>query len=164
MRSAIHPADSGLHHPRPVTQKLDQSSTLIDLGAALLQLPRLAAESTSSKKSDVRTESRRKMATRSPYRRHTQPFKFQLCKEIRAGALSRRDAQKKYDLSANLIQRWLTLFDQKLLTEDAAPAIIDLDSEAKIAALERKVGQLTMELDRLKGNCAAAPPKGPYDA
>jgi transposase len=104
------------------------------------------------------------MATRTPYRRHTQSFKFQLCKEIRAGELSRREAQKKYSLSANLIQRWLTLFDQQPLTETTAPSVIDPDSEARIAALERKVGQLTMELDRLKGKCGVSPPKSSHDA
>ena len=164
MRTATPPADFGLHHTKPVAQTSDPSSTLIDIGAALPQLPLPPAESTPAKKTDMRTEPRRKMAIRTPYRRHTQSFKFQLCKEIRAGELSRREAQRKYSLSANLIQRWLTIFDQQLLTETTVPAIIDADSEAKIAALERKVGQLTMELDRLKGKCGIAPPKGSHDA
>ncbi|MBQ0942287.1 hypothetical protein KAK07_02940 [Ideonella sp. 4Y16] len=47
-------------------------------------------------------------AITSPYRRHSAQFKLQLCQEIRSGGLGRRDAQKKYSLSANLIQLWLT--------------------------------------------------------
>jgi len=44
------------------------------------------------------------MSSRSPYRRHSPQFKLQMCQEIRSGALGRRDAQKKYSLSANLVQ------------------------------------------------------------
>ena len=44
------------------------------------------------------------MSSRGPYRRYTTEFKLRLRHEIRSGSLSRRDAQKKYALSANLIQ------------------------------------------------------------
>ncbi|GGF82264.1 hypothetical protein GCM10011402_38550 [Paracoccus acridae] len=43
------------------------------------------------------------MTTRGPYRRHSMPFKLQLCQDIRAGVLGRRDAQRSHNLSANLI-------------------------------------------------------------
>ena len=52
------------------------------------------------------------MSSRGPYRRHAAQFKLQLCVDIRSGALGRRDAQKKYSLSANLIQLWLTQYDR----------------------------------------------------
>jgi len=88
--------------------------------------------------------------TRGPYRRHSPHFKLQLCTDIRSGAIGRRDAQQKYRLSANLIQLWLSQFDQgELNQEEAAASLID-EYAAKIAALERKVGQLTMEIDLLK--------------
>ena len=90
------------------------------------------------------------MSSRGPYRRHTAQFKLQLCSDIRSGALGRRDAQKKYALSANLIQTWLTKFDRGELTYEEAEADVIAEYEAKIAALERKVGQLTMELDLVK--------------
>lgn len=48
------------------------------------------------------------MTSRSPYRRHLTPFKLQLCQDIRAGVLGRHDAQRSHNLSANLIQLWLT--------------------------------------------------------
>jgi transposase len=44
------------------------------------------------------------MSSRGPYPRLTPQFKMQHCGDIRAGTLGRRDAQKKYALSANLIQ------------------------------------------------------------
>ena len=90
------------------------------------------------------------MSSRGPYRRHAPHFKLQLCQDIRAGLLGRRDAQKKYSLSANLVQLWLTQFDNGELTGEEVEAAMVIDYEAKIAALERKVGQLTMELDLLK--------------
>lgn len=90
------------------------------------------------------------MSSRGPYRRHSTPFKLQLCQDIRAGVIGRRDAQRKYTISANLIQLWLTQFDWGELTNEEAEASVIAEYEARIAALERKVGQLTMELDRVK--------------
>ena len=90
------------------------------------------------------------MSSRGPYRRHTAQFKLQLCSDIRSGALGRRDAQKKYALSANLIQMWLTQFDRGELSTKEVEADVIAEYEAKVAALERKVGQLTMELDLVK--------------
>lgn len=96
------------------------------------------------------------MSSRGPYRRHTAQFRLQLCSDIRSGALGRRDAQKKYALSANLIQTWLTQFDRGELTSEEAEADVIAEYEAKIAALERKVEQLTMELDLVKKRHACA--------
>ena len=90
------------------------------------------------------------MPSRGPYRRHTPEFKRQLCQEIRSGALGRRDGQRKYSLSANLLQIWLTQYDRGELDSDEVEAGLVARYEAQIAALERKVGQLTMELDLLK--------------
>jgi transposase len=88
--------------------------------------------------------------SRGPYRRHTPQFKLQLCSDIRSGTVGRREAQKKYALSANLIQLWLTQYDRGELNAEEVEASVVAEYEAKIAALERKVGQLTMELDLLK--------------
>ncbi len=88
--------------------------------------------------------------SRGPYRHHSPHFKLQLCADIRSGILGRREAQKKYKLSANLIQLWLTQFDSGELNQDRAAQSLITEYEAKIAALERKVGQLTMEIDLLK--------------
>lgn len=45
---------------------------------------------------------------------------------------------------------WLTQFDRGELTDEEAEASVIAEYEAHIAALERKVGQLTMELDLVK--------------
>jgi transposase len=90
------------------------------------------------------------MSSRGSYRRHSQQFKLQLCNDIRSGALARREAKRKYSLSANLIQLWLTQYDRGELDREEVEASVLADYEAKIAALERKVGQFTMELDLLK--------------
>lgn len=90
------------------------------------------------------------MSARGPYRRHSPQFKVQLCTDIRSGKLGRREAQRSYRLSANLIQMWLDQYDRGELDAEEAAASTISEYEAKIAALERKVGQLTMEVDLLK--------------
>jgi len=80
------------------------------------------------------------MSSRGSYRRHSAQFKLQLCQEIRSSGFGRRDAQKKYSLSANLIQLWLTQYDCGELDGDEVEATVVADYEAKIAAPERKVG------------------------
>lgn len=75
------------------------------------------------------------MSSRGPYRRHSAQFKLQLCHDIRSDTLGRRDAQRKYTLSANLIQMWLTQFDRGELSNEEAEASVVADYEAKIAAL-----------------------------
>lgn len=96
--------------------------------------------------------------SRAPYRRHAPQFKLQVCQQIRSGQITRREAQRKYTLSANLIQFWLTQYDRGELDIDEVEASVLADYEVKIAALERKVGQLTMELDLLKNVHRGAAP------
>lgn len=90
------------------------------------------------------------MSSKGIYRRHSPQFKLQLCSDIRSGKLGRREARRTYEISASLIQLWLSQYDRgELNVEEVAAATIS-DYEVKIAALERKVGQLTMEIDLLK--------------
>ncbi|WP_246018242.1 transposase [Pelagibacterium montanilacus] len=88
-------------------------------------------------------------------------FKLQLCQDIRNGAIGRRDAQRTYSVAANLIQLKLSQFDRGELNQEEAEASVAAEYEARISALERKVGQLTMELDMAKKN--AAPSPGPVN-
>ena len=62
----------------------------------------------------------------------------------------RRGVQEKYNLSANLVQHWLSLYDRGELVSEEAEAAVIVEYQAKIAALEHKVGRLTLELDLLK--------------
>lgn len=43
-----------------------------------------------------------------PCGRHALQSKLQICREIRSGQISHREAQRKYALSANLFRFWLT--------------------------------------------------------
>ena len=102
------------------------------------------------------------MTPRGPYRRHSTPFKLQLCQDIRAGVLGRRDAQRSHNLSANLIQLRLTQFNRgelsnELNDEEAEESVI-AEYEARIAALE-----LTMELDLAKKDRGSWPRKAARD-
>jgi transposase len=92
---------------------------------------------------------------RPPYsnRRHSTEFKQKVCTEIRSGVVGRREAQRLYRLSDNLIHAWLSRFDTAARTPvtqvvgATASAAQHETFAGKIAALERKVGQLTMALE-----------------
>lgn len=58
------------------------------------------------------------MKSRGLYRRHSTPFKLQLCQDIRNGVIGRCDAQQTYGVPANLIQLWLTQFDRGELNDE----------------------------------------------
>jgi transposase len=93
---------------------------------------------------------------KGPYRRHSTEFKLHVSSEIRSGQLGRREAQKKYKLSDNLIQQWLARYDLQTLQGRVVKAD-SLDAcQARVAALERKIGQLTMALDGLDRRRSAA--------
>lgn len=52
------------------------------------------------------------MSAKRPYRRHSLQFKIQVCSDVRSGKVGRREALKAHNLSANLMQMWLTQFDR----------------------------------------------------
>lgn len=79
-------------------------------------------------------------------------FKLQVRQDIRNGVIGRRDVRRTNDVSANLIQLWLTQFDRGELNDEEAEASAIAEYELRIAALERKVAQLTMELDLAKND------------
>src|SRR5260364_109163 len=86
------------------------------------------------------------MSSRSLYRRHSLQFKLPLCADIRDGKIGRREATRTYPISADRIQLCLSQYDRGELNAEEAAAITISEYEAKIAALERTVGQLTMEV------------------
>jgi transposase-like protein len=65
------------------------------------------------------------MSSRGPYRGHASEFKIQLCRDIRSGAIGRREAAQKHALSTNLIQLWLSQYELgDLSTEEAEASVI----------------------------------------
>jgi len=90
------------------------------------------------------------MKSRGPYRRHSTPFELQLCQNIRNGVIGRRDAQRTYGVSANLIQLWLTQFDRGELNDEEAEASVIAEYEAhnhkRVARVMRANGKLLFHL------------------
>ncbi|WP_236775100.1 transposase [Agrobacterium tumefaciens] len=85
------------------------------------------------------------MKSRGPYRRHSTPFKLQLCQDIRNGVVGRRDAQRTYGVSANLIQLWLTQFDRGDTRDAFEYATAELLSATNyLEALHAQIQQATI--------------------
>lgn len=74
-------------------------------------------------------------------------FKRRVVEEVRGGVLTMAQAIRQYELSSNLIYRWLDKYEHGKLdnTPSEQGAL-----ENKIAELERKVGQQAMEIEFLK--------------
>ena len=74
-------------------------------------------------------------------------FKRKVVQEIQTGVLSAAQAIREYELSSNLIYRWMDDCDHgKLENEPTQTGAL----ENKIASLERKIGQQAMEIELLK--------------
>ncbi len=89
------------------------------------------------------------MSARGIYRWHSAQFKLQVCSDIRSGKTGRRTDQ----ISANLIQLWLSQYDRGELNAEESAATTISEYEVKMAesrAAYDGVGQLTMEIDLLK--------------
>lgn len=83
------------------------------------------------------------------YRRHSAEFKIRLVQEFLEGAGSLRSISQEHGISNTLLQVWVDKF-QRLLTGDRVDEEKRRDQDAMIAALERKVGRLVMQIDVLK--------------
>ena len=80
-------------------------------------------------------------------RKFGKDFKRKVAEEVRSGLLTATQAMKQYDLSSNLVYRWIDRYDHgKLDNEPTDRGAF----ENKIAELERKVGQQAMEIELLK--------------
>jgi transposase len=89
------------------------------------------------------------MSTR-PRRWHSTEFKLQVVQAYLDGGATQREISRRYEISLNLIQIWLERYRRGVLTEEEYLEEKTRDYEVKIAALERKVGQLTMEVEALR--------------
>lgn len=93
-----------------------------------------------------------------PRRRFSVEFKLQLVRAYLAGEGSLKTLAGRHDLNHSLLIYWLRKYQRGELTDDDHLADHVHEYEAQIAALERKVGQLTMELDALKKGLRVLPP------
>jgi transposase len=81
-------------------------------------------------------------------RQFTKDFKMGVIQEVEAG-LSLAEASRRFEVHPNLIWKWRELYRENGDRAFAGQGHVYRE-EARIAALERKVGQLTMENEFLK--------------
>jgi transposase-like protein len=84
------------------------------------------------------------------HRRHSTELKLRLVQAYLNGEGSFKSIAKQNDISHALLQVWVEKFRRGELTEEIDHSEKAREHEATIAALERKVGQLVMEIDLLK--------------
>ncbi len=90
------------------------------------------------------------------YRTYTVEFKRQVVEEHLGEGTSLNRLARRHDISRELLRGWVKKYEAGEFAGDG-PARPDRRAyEAKIAGLERKVGQLTMELDLLKKGLTSA--------
>jgi transposase len=95
------------------------------------------------------------------YRTYTVEFKRQVVEEHLGGGTSLNELARRHDISRELLRSWVRKYEAGEFTGDRPTRADRRAYEAKIAGLERKVGQLTMELDLLKkGLTSARRPRG----
>jgi transposase len=96
-----------------------------------------------------------------PHRRYTLDFKLQAVKAALDARGSLKSSARQLGISHSLLLFWLEKYRQGALTEEDNLLEKVRDYEAQIATLERKVGQLTMEIERLRGPVASCPTEHP---
>ena len=89
------------------------------------------------------------------YRTYTVEFKRQLVEE-HLGGVSLNQLARRHDISRELLRTWAKKYEAGDLAGGRPTTPDRRTYEAKIAGLERKVGQLTMELDLLKKGLRSA--------
>ena len=91
------------------------------------------------------------------YRTYTVEFKRQVVGEHLGAGTSLNQLARRHDISRELLRIWVRKYEAGEFTGDGPTTTADRRAyEAKIAGLERKVGQLTMELDLLKKGLGSA--------
>lgn len=83
------------------------------------------------------------------HRSHSVDFKRQVAQEFLAGE-TLHGLAKRHDISRNLIRIWFEKHEAGAFDEDAQVADLIQAYEARITALERRVGKQALELELLK--------------
>ena len=87
-------------------------------------------------------------------RTFTVEFKRQVVEEYLNGERSQAEQCRRYELSPNLVRDWIQKYRAGEFEGRHTTTTHERDLEQRIAALERKVGQLTMENELLKRGAA----------
>ena len=89
-------------------------------------------------------------------RTYTVEFKRRLAEEHLSGGAALSELARRHDISRELLRTWVRKHEAGEFAGGGPPKTDRRAYEAKIAGLERKVGQLTMELDLLKKGLISA--------
>lgn len=81
---------------------------------------------------------------------HTIDFKLRVVREYLGKRAGVAQLARQYELSPNLIRGWVNQHEHGELVSGPGGEVRQKLLEARIAELERKIGQLTMENDLLK--------------
>jgi transposase-like protein len=84
------------------------------------------------------------------HRRYSTDFKIQLVNAYLDGVGSIRAIANQHGIPHSLLPIWIRKFEAGELAEEVHLQEQVSEYQAKVAGLERKIGQLTMELDALK--------------
>jgi len=84
------------------------------------------------------------------YRSYSAEFKLSVVQAYLNGGGGLKAIARQHGISHTLLIRWIRKFELGELNEEFARVDKVRDYEAKIASLERKIGQLVMEVDLLK--------------
>ena len=83
-------------------------------------------------------------------RRYSEEFKRQVCKEYLSQHARVVQLSRCHELSPSLIRIWIRKYAQGGYAGDVRPSAQEKQLAARVAELERKIGQLTLENDLLK--------------
>lgn len=81
---------------------------------------------------------------------HTIDFKLQVVRDYLGKRATIAQLARQYELSKNLIRLWVSKHERGELASGSGASTRERLLESRVAELERKVGQLTMENDLLK--------------
>lgn len=84
------------------------------------------------------------------YRSYGLEFKRQVAEQYLSGEIPPARLARQHDISRNLIRVWIAKYEAGELDDEQVQGDLLARYEARIAELERKVGQLVMENDLLK--------------
>ena len=90
------------------------------------------------------------------HRTYTVEFKRRLVEEHLGEGTSLNRLARRHDISRELLRSWVKKYEAGEFAGDGLARPDRRAYEAKVAGLERRVGQLTMELDLLKKGLTSA--------
>ena len=83
-------------------------------------------------------------------RHYSEEFKRQVCEEYLSQGAGVAQLSRRHELSPSLIRIWIGKYEQGGYAGEIRPSAQEKQLATRVAELERKIGQLTLENDLLK--------------